>query len=117
MSTCTQPGCTGEIQDGYCNVCGMAGATGAPPVPSPGPVPATGASGGPAVVDGSACTQPGCGGSIEYGYCNTCGMAAAPSPAVATGSGQPGAVAAVGEEVSVATSASRVQSAAFGSER
>jgi serine/threonine-protein kinase PknG len=118
MSTCTQPGCTGEIQDGYCNVCGMAGATGAPAASSPGSAPAAAASGGPPAADGSACTQPGCGGSIEYGYCNTCGMAAAASTGAATGAGGPqGSVAAVGDEVSVATSASRVQSAAFGSER
>lgn len=26
MSACTQPGCTGKIDDGYCDVCGMAGA-------------------------------------------------------------------------------------------
>jgi len=118
MSTCTQPGCTGEIQDGYCNVCGMAGATGASAASSPGPAPASAASADPPAADGSACTQPGCGGSIEYGYCNTCGMAAAPSTGAATGAGGPqGSVAAVGDEVSVATSASRVQSAAFGSER
>jgi serine/threonine-protein kinase PknG len=32
MSACTQPGCAGAIEDGYCNVCGMAagGATAAP---------------------------------------------------------------------------------------
>jgi serine/threonine-protein kinase PknG len=32
LEACTQPGCTGEIEDGYCNVCGMpasAAATGA----------------------------------------------------------------------------------------
>ncbi|MDQ1383321.1 MAG: hypothetical protein QOG65_700, partial [Actinomycetota bacterium] len=23
MSACTQPGCGGFIEDGYCNVCGM----------------------------------------------------------------------------------------------
>ena len=31
MSACTQPGCTGEIEDGYCAVCGMAAAGAAPP--------------------------------------------------------------------------------------
>ncbi|HEX9548436.1 MAG TPA: serine/threonine protein kinase, partial [Acidimicrobiales bacterium] len=30
---CEQPGCTGTIEDGYCNVCGMA------PAKSPGPTP------------------------------------------------------------------------------
>jgi serine/threonine-protein kinase PknG len=29
MSACTQPGCAGTIEDGYCNVCGMATAGGA----------------------------------------------------------------------------------------
>jgi serine/threonine-protein kinase PknG len=29
-----------------------------------------------------SCTQPGCGGTIEDGYCNTCGMAPAPAVAV-----------------------------------
>ncbi len=27
------------------------------------------------------CTQPGCGGTIDGGYCTVCGMAAAPAPA------------------------------------
>ncbi len=38
----------------------------------------------------TTCTRPGCGGTIEGGYCDTCGLAAAPSPQVppqATGSG------------------------------
>ena len=29
----------------------------------------------------ATCTQPGCGGSIDGGYCTVCGMAAAPVPA------------------------------------
>ena len=36
-ATCTQPGCGGSIDDGYCTVCGMAAA----PVPAPAPVPVT----------------------------------------------------------------------------
>ncbi len=39
MSACTQPGCAGVIEDGYCNVCGMAGAaatTATATAPSPG---------------------------------------------------------------------------------
>ena len=110
--TCTQPGCAGTIQDGYCDVCGMAAASGAPVAASSAPAPPSAPSA--AAHDGAACVQPGCGGSIADGYCDTCGMATATasptSPANAS-------VAAVGEEVSVATSASRVQSAAFGSER
>jgi serine/threonine-protein kinase PknG len=30
------------------------------------------------------CTQPGCGGTIDGGYCTVCGMAAAPAPAAAS---------------------------------
>src|ERR1017187_1410189 len=36
-ATCTQPGCGGTIDGGYCTVCGMAAA----PVPVPAPVPVT----------------------------------------------------------------------------
>jgi len=89
---CTQPGCTGTIDGGYCNVCGMAAA--------PAPVPATtapaAASATPAAASATpaaapaapagpaACTQPGCTGTIDGGYCNVCGMAAAPAPVPAT---------------------------------
>jgi serine/threonine-protein kinase PknG len=34
---CAQPGCAGQIVDGYCDVCGMAPARAAPPAPSPSP--------------------------------------------------------------------------------
>ncbi|MCU1464246.1 MAG: serine/threonine protein kinase [Actinomycetia bacterium] len=40
----------------------------------------------------TACTQPGCGGSIEDGYCNVCGMppeASAPTPAPTSTSSAP----------------------------
>jgi serine/threonine-protein kinase PknG len=44
MSThCTQPGCNGTIEDGYCDTCGMAAAD-TPPVQQPGASPAPGAS-------------------------------------------------------------------------
>jgi len=68
---CTQPGCGGTIEDGYCTVCGMAAAPAAAPA-------ATAAPAAPAT-----CTQPGCGGTIEDGYCTVCGMAAAPVPVTA----------------------------------
>ena len=51
---CTQPGCVGEIEDGYCNVCGMAaGSSGAtlPPPPTPG------ASAGESASAGAASTR------------------------------------------------------------
>ncbi len=122
MMTCTQPGCTGTIQDGYCDVCGMAAPGGASRTTSTGPAPATASPPAAAAsLDGAACTQPGCSGSLQDGYCDTCGMAAQAGPGGSVAGGPPpgegAAVAAVGEEVSVATSASRVQSAAFGSER
>lgn len=100
--TCTQPGCTGTILDGYCDVCGMA--AGSNPVPAgasathatstTGVTGATGAAGGahqgaptsspsapayaagPAIPEGGACQQPGCSGTIEAGYCNVCGTPA-----------------------------------------
>ena len=56
--TCTQPGCEGTIDGGYCAVCGMAAA----PVPVPVAVVARAAAGAPAT-----CTQPGCGGTIDGG--------------------------------------------------
>src|SRR5215469_2171931 len=35
----------------------------------------------------AACTQPGCGGTIEDGYCDVCGLAPAPAPAAAPATG------------------------------
>lgn len=68
---CEQPGCTGQILDGYCDVCGMPGRS-------------TSASGGPFVpADGSHCHQPGCPGRIRDGYCDVCGSpASGPAPTV-----------------------------------
>ncbi len=65
---CTQPGCGGTIDGGYCSVCGMAPAAAAAPAPAAPAAPA-------------ACTQPGCGGTIDGGYCSVCGMAPAAAPA------------------------------------
>ena len=62
---CTQPGCGGTIEDGYCTVCGMAAA------PAPVPASAVPASAVPASAAPAApatCTQPGCGGTVEDGY-------------------------------------------------
>ena len=33
------------------------------------------------------CTQPGCGGTIQDGFCDVCGLAPAPAAAVPAGSG------------------------------
>jgi serine/threonine-protein kinase PknG len=62
--TCTQPGCTGTIVDGYCDVCG-----------SPAAVAATseGTAGLGAPAAAGACQQPGCSGTVVDGYCDVCG--------------------------------------------
>lgn len=65
---CRQPGCTGTIVDGYCDVCGMPGQTMPVGVARPGAAPAQTASG--------RCQQPGCTGSIYDGYCDVCGLPA-----------------------------------------
>jgi serine/threonine-protein kinase PknG len=44
---CAQPGCTGSIVDGYCDVCGMA------PAPSPAPSPASAPAAAPAPASSS----------------------------------------------------------------
>jgi serine/threonine-protein kinase PknG len=38
-------------------------------------------------MSGAACTQPGCSGTIQDGYCDYCGLAPAPPPAAARVSG------------------------------
>ncbi|MFT4294733.1 MAG: tetratricopeptide repeat protein [Micropruina sp.] len=65
---CRQPGCTGTIVDGYCDVCGMPGNAATMPVGrgTPGRPPSATPSG--------PCRQPGCPGSVIDGYCDTCGM-------------------------------------------
>ena len=79
---CRQPGCTGTIVDGYCDVCGMPGNAATMPVGrgTPGRRPSATPSG--------PCRQPGCPGSIVDGYCDTCGMppesAVAPSASSVT---------------------------------
>ncbi|MFA1539445.1 tetratricopeptide repeat protein [Actinomadura monticuli] len=61
MSQCTEPGCGGTVDGGYCVLCGVAASPGTP------------ASGGPAPSAPGACAQPGCGGTITDGYCDVCG--------------------------------------------
>jgi serine/threonine-protein kinase PknG len=95
---CTQPGCTGQIEDGYCNVCGT---------PAAAVVAVSGAS--------ARCNQPGCTGQIEDGYCNVCGTPAdasirAAETASAATSGVPSGSTRAG-------SSSRLSSAPIGSAR
>ncbi len=71
MTACTQPGCTGTIVDGYCDVCGSPGGDALRQ--------AQGASAEATVAPGAAfvapgkCAQPGCTGTIVDGYCDVCG--------------------------------------------
>ncbi len=78
---CRQPGCTGTIVDGYCDVCGMPGATMPVGIAVAGSRPATRPSG--------KCRQPGCPGNIVDGYCDVCGspdVVATPSAPSSPGS-------------------------------
>jgi serine/threonine-protein kinase PknG len=103
---CTQPGCTGSILDGYCDVCGSpAGAA---------PLVSTATSIGAAA---GSCSQPGCTGTIVDGYCDVCG-----SPGTgaigSTATVAAGLPAGVGEAPSTASRASnRLASTAQGSAR
>lgn len=74
--TCQQPGCTGTIVDGYCDVCGMPGPTMPIGHGRPGSRPSTAASG--------VCRQPGCPGRIVDGYCDVCGAPDQPTEQPAT---------------------------------
>ncbi|MFN8099496.1 MAG: tetratricopeptide repeat protein [Dermatophilaceae bacterium] len=136
-NACRQPGCTGTVVDGYCDVCGMPGAPGtgttsatppavatsAAPPPSkaaagsatmpaparPKAAPAAPAPSGPIGVSGSRCTQPGCSGTIVDGYCDVCG----------TPEGGPvgGETPMGGEASAVSRVSSRLDATALGSER
>jgi hypothetical protein len=45
-------------------------------------------------TNATPCGRPGCGGTIEGGYCDTCGLA--PDPAAGTGEARGGAAPAPG---------------------
>ncbi|MET7465990.1 tetratricopeptide repeat protein [Nonomuraea sp. NPDC005501] len=55
MSGCRQPGCTGTIEDGYCDLCGHPETTGAPATPLPG---SSAPAGGPADLGAPAPSRP-----------------------------------------------------------
>ncbi|GAB0107042.1 serine/threonine-protein kinase [Nocardia sp. JMUB6875] len=75
---CTEPGCTGTIEDGYCTVCGTA--------PAAGGATASGDAGEAETVSAPSdrCAEPGCTGTIVDGYCDVCGSAPVPASAMAT---------------------------------
>jgi hypothetical protein len=97
MTACMQPGCTGAIVDGYCDVCGSpAGAvpyvpaavltTSAVPADEPNPTTVRREAGLPAEPRNenlnTACTQPHCTGMIIDRYCDVCGSPAGAVPYV-----------------------------------
>ncbi|TIC88005.1 serine/threonine protein kinase [Nocardioides sp. GY 10113] len=130
---CAQPGCTGSVVDGYCDVCGMPGQGGASsgiatatagPVASDAAAVSAPPTARPPAPDGSPCTQAGCTGAILDGYCDVCGTPAQPNVAVSELSALATAAQSftqaaplTGADGSVATSSSRVQSAPIGSRR
>jgi serine/threonine-protein kinase PknG len=112
MTKCTQPGCTGTIVDGYCDVCGSPG-----PVASPAAQNESGAQQVAVRPDssGERCTQPGCTGTIVDGYCDVCGS---PAEAASHPAAQDQAPLSAGGAVSTITGgSSRLQSTALGSQR
>src|SRR5512133_1926283 len=98
MTACRQPGCTGRIVDGYCDVCGSpAGAVPFVPAGSAASAasPAHAVDAGLTAVGRAsgtsprpnnglipACTQPGCTGTIVDRYCDVCGSPAGAVPFV-----------------------------------
>ncbi len=120
--SCTQPGCSGEIMDGYCDTCGMAATSSSAAISTP-------ASSGVGLAGAGACAQPGCTGSILDGYCDVCGSpgtggeltgadtATADPPAGGVAPVAVGASPLETSEASLATSSTNVQSAAIGSRR
>ena len=97
MTACTQPGCTGTIVDGYCEVCGSpagavpfvpAAASAASPAPAdePGLTAVRREPGFPPKPKSgdlmTACTQPGCTSTIVDNYCEVCGSPAGAVPFV-----------------------------------
>jgi serine/threonine-protein kinase PknG len=103
MSTvaCTQPGCTGTILDGYCDLCG-----------SPAAAASSGPAGSSIGATAGSCHQPGCTGSIVDGYCDVCGS---PGGGEASAASAPAGVAQTTSTVSRASN--RLASTALGSAR
>jgi serine/threonine-protein kinase PknG len=97
-TACTQPGCTGSIVDGYCDVCGSPAAASAA---APAAAPAT-----------DACTQPGCTGTYVDGYCDVCG-----SPAPGGGSSTAAEPDALSTVSTVSRASNRLASTPLGSAR
>lgn len=118
MTNCTQPGCTGSIVDGYCDVCGSPGVDSDTSAVSGSatPTPAAALATPPlqTLVPGR-CTEPGCTGTYTDGYCDVCGS---PQPSASAATGSAPLSASVGGAGSTLTRASsRLGSTALGSSR
>jgi serine/threonine-protein kinase PknG len=109
---CTQPGCTGTIVDGYCDVCGNPG----PAIPSPADSAAVGPTDVAPDSDGAPCTQPGCTGTIVDGYCDVCGTPAQ-VPAIQSTAADKAPVSAGTPASAITSGSSRLQATALGSQR
>ena len=101
---CRQPGCTGTIVDGYCDVCGL------PPAPGTMPVGHGRPGGRPSTTATGPCSRPGCSGKIVDGYCDVCGL---PPDDPGTGSADAGTPAVS----SLTRASSHLGSTALGSAR
>jgi len=124
MMKCMQPGCTGTIVDGYCDVCGSPGPVATPDTPAEtpadiaAPTPSAGSpqAAPPPDLEGAPCRQPGCTGTIVDGYCDVCGTPAA------TAAGQPSAddqapISTGAPGSAITAGSSGLRSTAFGSQR
>ena len=97
MISCVHPDCDGEIETGWCNVCGRPAVPVAAIVPEAPPEPRliTEEVSGP-----EKCSRPDCGGTVSDGYCDECGLASpggsarvqplTPVPAPPVGASGPG---------------------------
>ena len=116
MISCGQPGCTGTIVDGYCDVCGSPGVPATPPLNANAVTSAVSTAPVlPPTANGARCTRPGCTGRIVDGYCDVCGTPAAASPPPPEESPVTGALAGAGSTVT--RGSSRLGSTALGSTR
>jgi serine/threonine-protein kinase PknG len=112
MTRCTQPGCSGTIVDGYCDVCGTPGpASTTPAAPSEESAQASTTPD----FSGTRCTQPGCTGTIVDGYCDVCGSPGGPANQPAADDQTP--MSTGGAVSAITAGSSRLQSTALGSER
>jgi serine/threonine-protein kinase PknG len=118
---CQQPGCTGTVVDGYCDVCGTPGVGATQTTGSTAEDDDDGSGLPPAVQqvitsnipNGMPCNQPGCKGRILDGYCDTCGASGESEPvSAATG---PAGVSSSPSTMSRASN--RLASTALGSAR